>query len=238
MKSIFALIVVAACGGGPLDPGAGSDPGSGTHTLLVTGSATASPRLANASAPTDFDTDFTIRLSLNNVPVTTGTVTAKSKFTTVTLMWNQNGGGGNGQGGRWEGTANAYDEVYELDVTSGADTVTGVRVDGPDIHVISGPMPGATIDSTMAFTTTWNRAAEAQEARFSVGDTDGIIIPDTGTYSVAPGSLHADQQAARTNTIRLTRTNRVTPAGAVDGSTFAVSVENELDVVAAPCPSC
>jgi len=235
MKPIFALTaVLIACGGTPLDPGAGSDPGSGTHTLLVTGSATASPRLANAAIATDFDTDFGIHLSLNNTPVTTGTVTAKSKYTTVNLTWNANGG----QFGRWEGTAAAYDEVYELDVTSGADTITGVIVDGPDIHVITGPTAGATLDSTMMFTTTWNRADAATEARFSVGDTDGLIIPDTGTYSVAPGSLHADQAQARTNTIRITRTNRITPAGAVDGSTFAVSVENELDVVAAPCPTC
>jgi hypothetical protein len=237
MKPIFALFALVACGGGPLDPGAGNDPGTGTHTLLVTGTATASPRLANASAPTDFDTDFSIRLSINQTPVTTGTVTAKSKFTTVNLTFNNNGGGG-GPGGRWEGTASAYDEVYELDVTAGTDTITGVRVDGPDIHVISGPTAGATLDSTMAFMTTWNRASSATEATFSVGDTNGIIVPDSGSYSVAPGSLHADKSAARTNTIRLTRTNRVTPAGAVDGSTFAVSVSNEVDVVAAPCPSC
>jgi hypothetical protein len=235
MRTFFAsILVVAACGGDPLDPGSGSDAGTGSRTLLVTGSASASPRLTNALAPTDFDTDFGIRLSLNGQAVTTGTVAVKSKFTNTALTWNSNGG----QFGRWEGTAHAYDQVYQLDVTAGADTVTGVIVDGPDIHVISGPTAGATIDSTMAFTTTWERADAADEARFSAGDGDGIVIPDTGSYSVAPLTLHADKDAARTNTLRVTRTNRITPTGAVDGSTFAVSVDNELDVVAAPCAGC
>jgi hypothetical protein len=140
--------------------------------------------------------------------------------------------------GHWTGTASGYDEVYQLDVVSGTDKVSGVIVDGPDIQVITAPTAGATIDPTMPFMATWDRAASADVARIDAGDGDGIVVPDAGTYSVSAGTLHADQDRARTNTLRLTRMNQVTPAGALPESRVSVSVETEVDVVAAPCPSC
>ncbi len=155
----------------------------------------------------------------------------------VALTWQDNGN----NGGHWEGTAAGYDEVYQLDVTSGADKVTGVIVDGPDIQVITAPTAGASLDSTMPITTTWDRINPADEARVAAtgdGGGDGIVVPDTGSYAIAPGTLHADKAQARTNTLRITRTNRVTPAFAVAGSLVSVSVANEVDVVALPCPSC
>ena len=88
MKTRFALIsfvLLAACGGDPLDPGAGNDPGGGTNTLYVEGRASADPRINDATA-NDFDTDFSVALSLNGVPVTTGTVTITSRFATITLQ--------------------------------------------------------------------------------------------------------------------------------------------------------
>ncbi|HET9989466.1 MAG TPA: hypothetical protein VFQ65_13135 [Kofleriaceae bacterium] len=229
-----SLVLFAACGGSPLDPGAGNSAGGGTSTLLVTGSATATPRLTNAQQASDFDTAFSVRIELANAPVTTGTVTMTSSRGATALAFTTNGN----QSGRWTGDASGYDEVYQLDVTSGADKVTGVIVDGPDIHVITAPTAGAALDSTVPFTTTWNRAATADIARFQMGDTDGIVVPDTGNYSVAAGTLKASQDKAQTNTLRLTRENRITPAGALTGSEMTVGVENELDVVASPCPSC
>ena len=67
MKTIFAsILLLGACSSDPLDPGAGSDPGGGTNTLLVDGHATAEPRFANAKLETDFDTEFSVRVTLNN----------------------------------------------------------------------------------------------------------------------------------------------------------------------------
>lgn len=236
MNRIFASLILslAACGGSPLDPGSGNQGGMGTNTLLVNGSAIATPRIANATAETDFNTEFNIRVSLNNVPVQTGTVTLKSRYVNVPLTWNNN----NNNQGRWEGMAAGYDVAYELDVTNGPDSVTGVIVDGPDIHTITAPTAGATLDATTMFMVSWARANPADEAQFEVGDGNGIVVPDSGSYSVAPGSLKTDQTQARTNTVRLTRTNRTTPSGAVTGSMFSVGVSNELDVVAAPCATC
>ncbi|MEP6864587.1 MAG: hypothetical protein ABJE66_28455 [Deltaproteobacteria bacterium] len=231
---LTSLVLFAACGGSPLDPGAGDSAGTGTSTLLVTGSATATPRLSNAQQPSDFDTAFSVRIQLAGAPIVTGTVTMTSSRGATPLAFTSVGN----DAGRWTGDATGYDEVYQLDVTSGTDKVSGVIVDGPDIHIITSPTAGATLDATMPFTATWNRAMSADVARFQMGDGDGLVVPDTGSYSVSAGILKASQDKAQTNTLRLTRQNRVTPAGALTGSELTVGVENELDVVASPCPSC
>ena len=231
---LTSLVLFAACGGSPLDPGAGNSAGTGTSTLLVTGSATATPRIPNAQQASDFDTAFSVRIQLANAPVTTGTVTMTSSRGATPLTFTSVGN----DAGHWTGDASGYDEVYQLDVTSGADKVSGVIVDGPDIHVITAPTAGAAVDSTMPFTATWDRAATADVARFDMGEVDAIVVPDTGSYSVAAGTLKASKDKAEPNTIRLTRENRISPAGATTGSQLTVGVENEIDVVAALCPSC
>jgi len=235
MKIRFAslALVLAACGGSPLDPGAGNDPGTGTNTLLVDGNITAHATLTNAVSSNDFRTEFSVRVSLNGTPVTTGTVTIKSQLVDVPLTWNGNAG----QTGQWEGSAAGYDEVYQLDVVSGSDKVSGVIVDGPDIHVFTAPTAGASLDSTLVNTMTWDRADKADIATFRVGDLDRITIADTGTYDIPPGSLKAEKDQSRPNQLELTRTNHVAPAGAVAGSDVSVSVQNELDVVALPNPA-
>jgi hypothetical protein len=237
MKTFFASIalLMSACSSHPLDPGAGDQAGSGTKTLLVNGSADAEPNTPNTSETTQFTTHFDVEVSLNNTAVTTGTVTVRSHTGTTDLTFDPNGG----QFGRWSGSIANYDEVYAFDVTSGSDKVTGVYVDGPDIHTFMAPTAGATIDSTMPTNVTWRRDAHADQTTFRVGDGGaGITIDDTGTYSMTAGSMKTDGTQARPNTLRLTRTNNVTPAGAVAGSQLSVSVAQELDVVAAPCPGC
>lgn len=235
MKRILAstIAVMAACASDPLEPGAGDQLGTGTQTLLVRGTATARPRISNAKLAADFDTEFRVQLSLNDVPVSTGTVTMRSAGATVPLAWKDNGP----TMGRWEASAAGYDEVYQLDVTSGSDSVSGVIVDGPDLHVITAPTAGAALDSTQAITTTWDRLETTDEARVAV-DGDGIVIPDTGTYTMSPRTLRADKDKAKANTLHITRTNRVSPAGAVVGSSMSVTVSNEVEVVAMPCASC
>lgn len=230
MKLIFASILfVAACGSDPLDPGAGDSAGAGTNTLYVEGHASAEPRFANASHETDFDTDFSVRVMLNNAPVTTGTVTLQSRYGMTPLTYRDNG--------RWEGRAANYDEVYQMDVISGADKVTGVIVDGPDLHVFTKPMAGATLDSTIMNPLEWDRGETADICTFDSDGVDRINISDTGNYMMGVGLLKADKDQARPDTLVISRTNTLTPAGAVSGSTFAVTVRNEIDVVVAPNPN-
>src|ERR1041385_1154239 len=150
----LALLAVPliACSHDPLDPGQGSDPGTGTGTLFVEGTASAEPHVANAHLAADFSTDFSIRLQLNGQNVTTGaTVTVESLNVNVTLTFNPD------NGGRWVGTAAGYDESYRLDVVSGTDKIPGVIVDGPTIHTITAPTAGASLDSTTMIDVKWDR---------------------------------------------------------------------------------
>lgn len=241
MNALFAstlastlVLGFAACGGSDLDPGAGDSAGAGTSTLTVSGTVTAVPRLTNATKSEDYDTALTVRVVLNGVEVTTGTVQITSASGTVDLVYNP---AGNGQGERrWRGTAVGYDEVYILDVESGPDNVTGVRVDGPDIHTFKAPTLGLTVDSTLALDVTWDRGDTADQAVINTENLDKVPISDTGSYSIAAGGLKADKQQARENRISITRTNRIAPAGAAGGSELAVSVSNNVTVVAMPNP--
>jgi hypothetical protein len=76
----------------------------------------------------------------------------------------------------------------------------------------------------------------ASAASLHADNVDSITIPDSGSYSLAAGSLKAEKAVAKENLLRLTRTNTVAPAGAVAGSTWSVSISNEINVVAAPLP--
>jgi hypothetical protein len=234
MKTIFASIcVLAACGSDPLDPGAGDAPGGGTHTLFVDGRAHAEPRLDNAKLATDFTTEFSIRIGLADQPVTSGSVTVSSRFGTTPLTWQAADGGL----GEWVGTMAGYDEVYELDIVSGANEVTGVIVDGPDIHTFTAPLQGATLDSTLQNPIAWDRDEQADIASFDAEEIDRISIGDTGSYMMSVGVLKADKDQVRENRLEIRRTNHVVPAGAIGGSDFAVTIENVLTVLAAPNPA-
>lgn len=230
MKTLCLLVALSACGGSDLDPGAGDDPGTGTSTLTVDGSVTANARLANARTSGEFDTDFSVRIQLNGVSVTQGTVTMTSSSGTVVLAYDQE------NNGRWRGNGAGYDEVYILDVDSGLDYVHDVRVDGPSIHTFSEPVAGATVDATMPLMVKWNQD-NADTAAVDAENIDRISIPDTGSYSISPGALKSEKAKARENQIRITRTNRVVPAGAAGASEMTVSVENEITVVAQPNPN-
>src|SRR5215471_14206090 len=112
---LAAIITLAACSHNALDPGAGSDPGTGTGTLSVMGGATASPNIPNSNIDTDFETNFHIVLQLGGQPLTTGTVTVRARSGTAMLTYDNNG--------EWRGQAVSYDEVYELNVVSGPDEI-------------------------------------------------------------------------------------------------------------------
>ena len=228
----FLSIPLLACSNDPLEPGEGSDPGAGTNTLQVNGSASAEPHGSNGKLPADFSTDFSVRIELNGQPVTTNaTVTVSSLNVNVTLLFNANGNG------RWEGTAAGYDESYRLDVVSGTDKVNGVIVDGPGIHTFTAPLAGAALDSTLMIPVNWDRSEGAEVATIRTENIDRITIPDSGTYMLPPNALKAEKDKTQENTIELQRTNRIIPAGAIGDSSFSVSIQNDLDVIALANPA-
>ena len=231
LTSVLA-ISLAACGGdgSALDPGAGDSTGSGTNTLFVEGRVTAEARLTNARSGIEFDSEFSIRILLNQNPVTAGTVTITSATGEFPLTYV-------GDSGRWQGRMNGYDEVYVLDVEAGADNVKGVRVDGPDVHTFEKPLAGATVDSTMPLEIDWARDDEADIASIDTDRIERLSIPDSGKYMLSAGALDAERDQARENDIRIERTDIVIPSGAIAGSEFSVRVRNDITVVAAPNPA-
>lgn len=223
----FALAIAAlpACGssGSPLDPGGGDDPGGGTNTLVVDGTVTADAIITNATDPTDFTTELVVRVRRADQDVKTGEVTVTSNGGKVSLVFEETMN-------RWRGVQAGYFEVYALDVTSGEDAVTGVRVDGPDIHVLTAPLPGGSVDSEQALEVTWSRDEMAEMATMRTRDTDRIAIPDTGTHSLPMGTLRSKPDEVEDEEIELVRSQQIAPTGAVAGSSFRVSVTSKLDI--------
>ncbi len=232
MKSLFLassfLIGFTACGGSDLDPGSGNDPGTGSRTLQVNGSVRAEPRLANARTTGEFTTEFNVRLLLNGQDVTSGSVTMTSSSGTVVLSYTQDN--------RWRGTGAGYDEVYILDVDSGTDNVHDVRVDGPGVHTFSEPTAGATVDAAMPLMVKWSSNG-ADTAAIDAENLDRVSIDDSGSYMLAANALKSEKDKPRENQISISRTNRVTPAGAIGGSELAVSISNDITVIAMPNPA-
>jgi len=227
---VSTLFVCVACGGDALDPGSGNSAGDGTGTLFVDGSARAEPLIPNAASADDFNTEFDVRVSLNGQTVNTGTVTMTGSSGTTELVFSPDGE----FGGHWRGLASGYDEVYIMDVDTGTDNVTGVRVDGPDVHVFTAPLPGDTLDSLVPVELTWDCDDNADIITLRAGEVDNIAITDQGTFTLPAGTLRNDSGQTVENELRLSRTNRVTPSGGVPGSELAVSVRQEITVLAQP----
>jgi hypothetical protein len=208
-------------------PGAGNQEGTGTGTLEVEASVAASPSRANAAANSEFVAEFSVRVSRDARAVIHGSVTITTATGKIPLTYEL---------GRWRGTAPIYDEVYALDIASGADRVDAVRIDGPDVHTFSEPSVGQTIATNMPLIVKWNRSDQADSAALRTQLTDWIEIPDEGSYSLGPGAFKPDPTRPVMHTLQLARTNRVVPAGAAPGSTWSVTIMNQLHVNTEPTP--
>ncbi len=234
MNRLACLVLAfAACGGtdsGPdttpdaPDTTQGDDPGTGTNTLLVDGSVNAEPTIQNAADPTSFRSDFTVRVTRAGVDVTDGTVQVTSASGVVNLLFDTTTM-------RWRGAQAGYFEVYRIDVTNGADNVTGARVDGPDIHTITAPVAGATVDSTMPLPIAWSRVESADTITVQTREINPIMTVDTGTYSLATGTLRSKPDQAENEQIQIVRSSVLAPAGAVVGSSWRVRIRNSVNVV-------
>lgn len=225
----LSVALVACSSDGELDPGAGNDPGTGSTTLLVDADVLASPVVPNASKAQDFTTTFRVRLERAGSTVTTGTVTVQSSQGAVPLTYT-------GEGNRWVGIQNGYSEVYRLDVTADADFLESVRVDGPSVHYLTAPLPGATVDTRAPVMVTWARSGAAETARLDTDQLDELVVPDTGSYSIPIGGFKSKRDGVEQERVRIERSQRVTPTGALAGSEMRVTIRNEISVVVAPVP--
>lgn len=234
MQLMSALVCVGAlslgaCSSDPLEAGAGNSIGAGTTTLLVEGSARAQALTGGASKPEQFNTEFSLRISRAGVPVTTGTVVVSSLGGKVPLTFNNS----QNNSGRWVGSQPGYYEVYQFDITDGTDSVTDVRVDGPDIHFLTAPTLGGSVISTAIVPVAWDRGDRADTAYLDTKQVEKLQILDEGKYDLPPGSLKNKKDQAENETISITRINQVTPKGGAAGSIFSVSIVNSVDVLVA-----
>lgn len=221
--SLLALAGLGACGGDP----SGDDTGTGSNTLEVDADIEASPEFPNATNAIDFTTDFSVRVEKNSVPVATGEVTVISEGGEVPLVYDA-------QDERWRGTQVGYYEVYGLEVLSGDDFLRGVQIDGPDLHAFTAPVTTGSIDATVPLQIAWSRDEVADQATLETEDLDPTTIPDTGTFELAALTLKNKPDEAEQDELRLERSSRLVPTGAVAGSEVRVRIENRLELVIAP----
>lgn len=213
----LALVLLAACG----DPA--DDAGTGTDTLVVTGSASATSSVANSADPTTFTTDFTLQITRAGAPVSDGSVTVGG----VALVFDTTAM-------RWHGAQAGYAATYALDIASGSDAVSGVQLTGPDIQTFTAPTAGATVDSTQPIAVAWDREAEATIATLSTRDVNDLAIPDSGSYQLAAGTLRSKKDQVENERLQLMRARQLTPAGAAAGSSVRVAVSTEIELLVQP----
>jgi hypothetical protein len=212
----------ACSSGGGLNPGAGNDPGTRTGTLVVGGSVVATSLHANARTASEFTSEFRVVVQAGGGLASTGTVTVTSATGTVPLTFSDDG-----HLGYWTGSAAGYDEVYVLDVVTGADSLEGARVDGPDIHVFSQPTEGAVVDPSAPLIFAWQRNERANAAVMNIDSSIIAYLADTGDYSLSPEVLGLADEHAVQHTVRLSRTNSV---ALKTGTSWSATVVNEIDV--------
>lgn len=215
-RALLFGMMLAACG-----PGNGNSPGSGSNTLRVDAEASASESVNNASAASDFSTELSVRVSKGGAPVTGATVTIRSSCGEVALTDEMSTG-------TYRATQPSYCQTYTLEVTSGADRVAGVTVQGPAIHTISAPTERQNVSSRMALGIAWAPRG-ASETRIESRDYSTTLMGDPGASEIPMGRLRFEPGTATNERVRVTRSNSVQPAGAVTGSSFTVRIRNEVE---------
>jgi hypothetical protein len=83
----------------------------------------------------------------------------------------------------------------------------------------------------MPLPVTWAKTETADTAFIQTRQLNRTTISDTGTYSLAAGSLRSKPDQTENERIDLTRADVITPAGGAAGSLFTVAVTNEIDLI-------
>lgn len=219
--SLLAIAMVASACTDPLQPGSGDDVGSGTRTLHVEGS------VLGSSNGVSFLTSFVIQVRRGGAPVTDANVTITSPTGRHVLHSDVR------FPGRWSGSADGYEQVYVLDVESGDDTIRNVRVEGPPPVVFTAPAQDSTIDPASPLEVQWEpRTADQMWLIINPQGTSFGEIDDDGSFTIPPNTWVTNP--AGSHAVGLTRTNTVTPAGAVEGSRMSVSTNRYLHVCDRP----
>ncbi len=223
LSAFSAAIVVLAilsigCGGSSSPAGTSgllASPGSGTGTLKVVAAAEGRDTGPGTS---QFATDFRATVTdANDAPVSGANVTISGTFGTVTLLEDPLVAG-NYVLDNYPGFAGGS---YTLNVTSGADTVTGVRATTPKIHSITSPVANSVVTAGMPVNVTWSRSTTADESRVESRDYTGTwTAGDPGVLTI-PG---ANNPARTDQRFGIERRVIQPAAGGLPGSQLTVQI--------------
>jgi hypothetical protein len=230
-KIAFIAIALSAVGCGHSGLGQKDDLGNGTGTLRVDGNVEANNLVDNANDPGNFSVNASVVVRQSDgTPIGNAIVVLTSDEGATTLTLNTNGGIPT-----YEGTQNTYRQVYQLKVDVDANNyIHGVQIDGPDFHVFTAPLTGVSVSYTQDLNVTWNRHDQAQSAWIEGERMDRLDITDTGTFTMPHTLMNQRPGVAEPDRLRLWRSNRLTPAGAVGDSGFTVTVRNEVQFLVVP----
>ena len=205
MKRILVLTaaIVAACGGS--SGGDHNQAGSGSSTLLVTGTVTVT--VSSTSPTANYSVNVKDGFGAN---VTGATVTVGSLALT-------DAGNGN-----YTSSQTAYPSGdLSLSVVKGTDKVVGVVLGNPGAHAINAPVAGTPVTANAVLHVTWTTPEVAKAATVRMGSGGfSNTGPDTGAYDIPATNV----TARASQTVTVTRTNEVSPAGGLPGSLLKVTV--------------
>jgi hypothetical protein len=211
MKRIVLLAAIAAaCGGGSKTALDRNSAGSGSSTLLVTGTVTVT---VSSTAPA---TAYAVNVKDGlNANVTGATVILGG----VTLT---DAGSGN-----YTAASTSYPTGdLSLSVVKGTDKVQGVVVGYPGAHDITAPAGGSTVAANQDLTVTWTTPSVSKSARITLSSGGfSAQAPDDGSYDV-PAASNTARAGQR---VTVTRSNEVDIAGGLPGSSLKVTVTNQTD---------
>lgn len=199
---------------GNLPPSAGT--GSGTLRAVVEVEA-------RDIAGGGFETEFLATVTDTLGDPVSGRVVVKSRFGDVQLTEDVPG--------EYRAIRSDYETgSYTLNITSDAGSVTGVTVLAPDIHTITSPTSGQTVEANTALNVRWTRSEPAAECRLETRDYDsGWIYGDPGTlWTPSVGNPPRPDQR-----VRVKRRNAQEPAGGLSGSHFSVRIRRTVEPVVA-----
>jgi hypothetical protein len=216
IQAIGLAFLVAACGG---DTSNGSFPGTGTGTLFVSAQVSAENRVDNALDANGFDTKLEVEVKRAGQVVTDARVVVTSASGERTLVL---------EGGKYKGGHVGYDRYYRLNVTAGADRVTGATIAGPALHRITNPLPGSSVPPQRDLRISWTLDDAADTASVETKEFKVDATQDLGQILV-PGSYFPGKTGESTDDrVKIVRMTRVGLAGGTAGSAIEARVRNEV----------
>ena len=222
-----ALLAVALCGigcggessvepdnSGNLLPSAGT--GSGTLRAVVEVEA-------RDIASGGFETEFLATVTDTRGDPVSGSVVVSSRFGDVQLTEDVPG--------TYRAIRSGYENgSYTLNINSDAGSIAGVTVLAPDIHTITTPTSGQTVDANTALNVRWTSAELAEECRLETRDFDSDWIYGDRRTLWTPTVGNPPRTDQR---IRVKRRNVEDPAGGLFGSHFSIRIRCTVEPVVA-----